>query len=278
MNWIFNDSQSAPLFQLSQSIKEKTLFSVNDKMGEKFFHYSPFMCNLDNINILSPLFDIKSLIVNEKSSLEVISKLYSMDGEKSGEVKPSHINDQDYKVYERAIKLVGTVPSLKVIFSFLIQHIIPIHEKVRQKTGSGSSNILVRGAIFLSVPKSKELGFIQLAINMAHELGHQCLMVYQVSDRIIEGNLDDLVYSYVRKTKRPIIQSFHASFALLFMVEFLSKVDRKLLSSKEVEFLEIQREKMRGDFLASLKEFKNEQFTEFGSVLFGELREYAKQA
>ena len=277
MNWIFSPSKTSFLLKINHSLREKTLLFINQKFKKKFHHYSPWMCHLEKINELLPLFEIKDLILKDKKVLSQLSQYYSLKRDGINDVCPKPIDSENEKIYLDALNHVLSVPTLNVMFKSIINHIVPLGSKGSiQKQGAGSSNLLARGAIFLSTPKMEDLSCVQLAVNMAHELGHQSLMIYQTSDRIIKGDLSIPVFSYVRQENRPIIQSFHASFALIFMKEFLEKFDKNNLSFNELEFAEKELQRIKKDFKNSLKEFNEEQFTDFGVVLLKELVHYAK--
>ena len=278
MSWLFSDSETSLLLELNRSVRYKTLHFARQNLGKEFKSYSPWMCNVANINKLSHLFENSNFIIQDKKALSDIAKHYVLEREGVDNVYPGPLGPECYGLYLKALEHVSSVPTLRVIFNALVNHIIPLNPEVGtiQKLGAGSSTLLGRGAVFLSIPNMGELNCIQLAINMAHELGHQCLMVYQAANRIIQDDFSAPVYSYVRKENRPIIQSFHASFALVFMTEFLQKVDRSNLKEREKAFVKNELQKLNLDFKESLKEFEQDKFTSFGIILLEELRSYAK--
>src|SRR5690606_27268990 len=105
--------------------------------------------------------------------------------------------------------------------------------------GVGFSSIRSRGAIYLSVPKLEDFYYLELAINLSHELGHQALMIYQGADSILNGDLEFPVYSAIRKTNRPAIMAFHAVTALSYMVLFISDLlSNGLLNDQERLYLD----------------------------------------
>ena len=277
MNWVFPISKRDYLFELNGSIRRKTLQFVNDRLKKDYRDYLPWMSNVAHLEELSPLFEGIDFIPKDKKVLSEIAQYYDLERKDGHNVYPGPLKTGDYTPYSDALEYVISTPSLRPIFADIVNHIIPLNPEIGsvQSVGVGSSTLLARGAIFLSIPNMKKLSCIQLAINIAHELGHQCLMVYQTADRIIKDDLSMPVYSYIRKKDRPIIQSFHATFALAFMTEFLQNVDRKNLNTEEKEFVQNELLKTRDDFKNSLRKFKNSQFTPLGKALLKELREYA---
>ena len=278
MTWLFIHTDHSPLKDLNQTIREKTLLFAINKTRKKFSSYTPWMCHVEKLAELSNFFNSSDLILQEEKILTGIAPYYSIKNNNGDSLYPSTIHIEDYKIYKKSSEYLFSIPLLKRTFHSLIEHIVPLASKKGEttKSGAGSSTLLARGAIFLAIPKIGELSTIKLALNMAHELGHQSLMVYQTSDRIIKNDLSTPVYSYIRKEPRPIIQSFHASFALAFMVEFLQKINRNLLTANELKFVKNELKNIKENFKISLKEFDKNKFTDFGAILLGDLESYAK--
>ena len=277
MSWLFSNSETGLLLELNHIVRQKTLELANKKLSLGLKSYSPWMSNIENLEKLSPLFEVSDIIIRDNKALSVLAQHYAIEMETGDHIYPGPLESDDYDFYLKALEYVLSVPSLRVIFNSLIKHIVPLNPKrgTVQNLGAGSSTLLGRGAIFLSIPDMGGLNSIQLAINIAHELGHQSLMIYQVANRIVKNDLAASTYSYVRKEKRPIIQSFHASFALAFMTEFLQEIDGSGFSQKKKNFILSELKRLKEDFSASVGEFKNDQFTTFGSILLGELKNHA---
>ena len=66
--------------------------------------------------------------------------------------------------------------------------------------------------------KSLELDIIDLA----HEVGHQVLILYTLSDPIISEGENELVYSGARKEYRNAFRALHSAIALCYMIEAAS--------------------------------------------------------
>lgn len=187
-------------------------------------------------------------------------------------------SERDLTVLQRAIDLVVTADgSWDERFAALVRMIVPLKTigKNVRRGGVGFSSEYAKGAIFLSIPRQAEHADVELSINLAHEMGHQALMVYQASDQIIEGNLGLPVYSGVRKTNRPAIQSFHAMIALAFMVEYVNDrlTQDRLRRSDAFVYLERRGEELIADFEVAIEAFKGVVLTPIGQKLYAECRE-----
>ena len=124
----------------------------------------------------------------------------------------------------------------------------------------------------MSVPRDDNIGRLQLAVNIAHELGHQCLYIYQTADPIIAHGLDTPVFSYIRKANRPAIQ---ATVALAFMVRFLTQITP---DAEDREYYNHMLSSIRSNFVESLSTYGNVTFTDLGQLLYEDLRSYAESA
>lgn len=122
-------------------------------------------------------------------------------------------------------QLTKVSPAFRQRIRTLCQILVPLGSNLpgnpRRDVGRGFSSHLFRGAIFMDPPATVDHRFEAYAINLAHELGHQAFFVYQSADPIIDGPLDAPVYSVIRMTDRPAIQSYHAVVAAAYMAEFI---------------------------------------------------------
>lgn len=99
----------------------------------------------------------------------------------------------------------------------LVDVIIPLGQPLNYERGFSCQ--FAKGAIFLS-PRADSYPAFNIAVSIAHETGHQALMLFQTVDSIIvDGQKEIPVYSAVRKTERPAMQTYHAIAAALFMVK-----------------------------------------------------------
>lgn len=179
---------------------------------------------------------------------------------------------------------------LHSISSAIVRCFIPVGETdcIKQReNGNGSSVHWFKGAIFLSLPKKSEFSHLELDLNIVHELGHQSLMLYQDSDPIIHNGLATLVYSSVRKTRRPSIMSFHALVAVYYMLSLLkSKSTNQYwlsLSTQDQQYLLKRENELRVQFVSGAEALKFSEWTPLGMHLYREmikfyLIEYSKNS
>lgn len=273
MEWFFGKSGFNKLRELSKAFKAKTLKLVNSVLDTDYKVYSPWMSNLEHLHNLSMLFEIDDLILLDQSSSEKLEAHYLTD-ENDRNLSLGDVSVHKLETLNAAVALVHSDDKdIAELFDELIKHVVPINTNHLQfqSTGVGFSTHLAKGSIFLSIPNKK----LELAINIAHELGHQCLYIYQTADPIIAQGLDTPVFSYVRKTNRPAIQAFHATVALAFMIRFLTQITPE---ERERKYYSMVLNSLRDDFMKSLNTYDSVQFTELGHLLYKDLRSYAKSA
>jgi len=112
----------------------------------------------------------------------------------------------------KAINLLLDSFYLKCVYPSLVDLIIPLE----QPRARGWSCQYARGAVFLGFPSAYSQ--LNLALDLAHEMGHQALVLLQSADDLIASDWNTPVYSEVRRVNRPAFQSLHAAAAIAFMV------------------------------------------------------------
>ena len=274
-SWFFGNSGLDKIKGINNSFKSKTVKYINSKCNGDSTIYSPWMSNIENAHFLNDNIRPDEFIVKSNNSLLAISKFYSSPEDLENKISFSHLSEDQYFLLDKSIQIVQEQNNdISVLFKELIKNIVPlkVEQGDFQDLGIGFSTHFAKGAIFLSIPYLENESPLQLAINIAHEVGHQSLYIYQTADPIIEDGMSTEVYSYVRKTERPAIQSFHATVALAFMVRFLMQVN-------PVESLYFRKalDGLKRDFVKSLDSYDAIQFTELGSLLLEDLRRYAKE-
>lgn len=291
--WCVGSGGAERLGHLSRRLFEKTV-QARRARGDEVRSYLPwFSCDdfADQIRI-STVMTSSDRILKEPSILRKMRRVYwgSKAQPLGGVSIPSksmsidvRATDRDLSTLERAIELVrSTDESWSARFSSLVQAIIPLKglgKNVREG-GVGFSTQFAKGAIFLSIPKQANFRAVELSINLAHEMGHQALMVYQSADRIVSGDLAQPVYSGVRKTNRPAIQSFHALVALIYMVEYtINRLKNNFgLDTAETEYLRQRHESLLTDLEISITSFKDVGLTMLGANLYQEAKSVAASA
>ena len=274
-SWFFGKSGLHRLKEINDAFKSKSIDYVNVSMGSQLSSYSPWMSYIQKIQDLKEEFLSEERIVQSSKSLETIGKTYAPLVDKENLISFSKRPDEEYSIFHQSIGLLEAQDTdIGTLFKELIHKIIPlcsIQDKF-QGVGIGISTHFAKGAIFLSIPSVGENTVLQLAINMAHEIGHQSLYIYQTADPIIDKGMSAQVFSHVRKTNRPAIQSFHATVALAFMVRFLTQ-----LKIENNSYYQEKLNHLKTDFVRSLESYKAIQFTELGQLLFEDLKSYANK-
>lgn len=279
--WITGNTGTKRLTLLNDKFKSVCLDRINKETSTEYPVYTPFMSLGEGREKLpKPLLEQKSLLVKDNEYLKYLCDFYTPPANNFlGERNTVEFGFEQSKedTFERALDLFSSSNSFVVaVFENIVKNIIPmktIDSEVR-KEGVGNSNRESIGALYLSAP-SAEPRHIQLAINIAHEVGHQALMLYQTSDSIIHpAELTRNVYSAVRKTDRPAIQSFHALVALVYMRDFIASLDLSELSEFEKDFIETQHIRFIGWLKANIWDFKKITFTDVGNMIYDELFDY----
>jgi HEXXH motif-containing protein len=182
-----------------------------------------------------------------------------------------------------ALSYISSVHDIKELFTALIRCFVPIspvneHQKLREY-GSGKSCHWLKGAIFLSLPENHPHAALELSLNIVHELGHQALMIYQDADPIIK-NLNQPVYSAIRKTNRPAIMSFHALVAIHFMLYFFTKLVNEhshRFNTEEINYLQDKIKTLKSDFAQGSYSLRHIDFSNLGISMMAEMITHFEQ-
>ncbi len=108
----------------------------------------------------------------------------------------------------------------------LVSRFVPI---VRQdwfyEAGFGFSSAWCMGRPYIGKPSMQDavLHRERVALNLAHEIGHQWLLVFQHADLLFRDDIDRPIYSPIRKTQRPAVLALHAWVASSFMLKWLQE-------------------------------------------------------
>lgn len=114
--------------------------------------------------------------------------------------------------------LVNSSPIISRLYLEFVDFVVPL----AYGRNRGYSTHLARGIIFRSFPP--QANAYDVAIDLAHELGHQVLMAWQSVDKILTTDHKQPVFSEIRQVDRPAIQSFHAAVALAYMLFFVKNM------------------------------------------------------
>ena len=159
-------------------------------------------------------------------------------------------------------ELACIIPYFQPLIKNLIQFYVPIENASNDHVHDyGMSLLWFKGAVFFE--KGQSFAIERRVENLAHELAHQVIINYQLNDYIIDGDLNEEVYSGIRERLRPAIMSFHGAAALSYMLQVASLYQNKKRTSELKNSLE--------KTLQSLSEIK---FTPVGKVIFEEMHEF----
>lgn len=279
--WLTGNTGTNKIALLSGRFESVCLDRANNNSTVVYPDYTPFMSlNDGRENLPRLLLEKKSLLVKDNDYLKHISDFYSPPANnRLGDKNTVEFGFDQSKeeIFDAALEFFISNNSFVVdIFKSIVKNIIPMRtiESEVRKEGVGNSNRESIGALYLSAP-SAEPKHLQLAINIAHEVGHQALMLYQTSDSIIHpAELTRNVYSAVRRTDRPAIQSFHALVAVVYMRDFVNSIDLSKLNDSEKNFIERQHIQFIGWLKANIWDFKKITFTNIGKMIYDELFDY----
>lgn len=285
--------------QLNAELTRKTLAHASGKLNLSFPRLVPWMClacltDIDWIDT-SILFDEYEWgeLLTDREKLHRIAEFLRKEGSpimdaaigpNAGLLNPItfsvieevRINNQDgIACYHHARNLLlESDPLLSYLFKSLVHFVIPI----RSSSGKFSfSTHLARGAIFLSLSE-KQHSKITMTIDLAHELGHQALMIFQSADPLLESPLDQPLWSGIRQTYRPAIQCLQATAALSYMTLLTGSLRRKAeLTASERDHIEENHDSQLEKMKSTLYGLKREcRFTEAGKRIIKEFESLAE--
>lgn len=287
-SWISGQSGTRRLTELSESVRDAYCDLAAAEFG---IHgaFDPNMCLLGKPSV-SPT-SVGSLVALSKAngvlaSGDLVSELKQILGNENHpfekvdsslirfRIVDSHLSSKHSDAIQNSIGLLrDSSDSLAKRFDQLVLRVIPIEgrngEMVRPM-GSGMSVHWNLGCLFLCPPIHFADQPLEFAVNLAHELGHQSLMIYQHSDNIIAGDVDRPVFSAIRRTHRPAILSFHAAVALGSMSEFLISY-LSGSSSLHRDYAARRLREISSDLSIAITSFKNVALTELGAEIKAEL-------
>jgi len=266
------------LTALHDELVRKILETWNSRQGPRFDHYVPWMDMLPDGDVLiehpalhahyrpgalltdhGQLRDIQDYLNGRREFIDEFTvnglgvfRILTDDG--------THLLEKQEHYEESHRILQSSDPFLASLFERLIHLVVPMD------AGGDKlylSSDLARGALFLSLPPGSAW---TLALNLAHELGHQALMILNSADRLI-SDPRELVYSGVRKTERPALQSLHAAVALGYMILFSEGT--KANQRQALEILPIHRR----DLADTLSDISAKcELTPVGQEIFADLQ------
>ena len=292
-DWILGPGCNHPLGRLWNSFQLKLLGKANDSSSKaRFSEFRLKSLGPTESEISQCLFDFEQInVVTNPGLLKSIEARFkdkdgrSLQGLLTADINSRVLVDVESEFPEapvlisEAIALLDSlVPWTGKLMKTMISWVIPIyHEKYNRPFRRGFSHLDYLGTIFTTFverkQQSEELRRSVLAVDLAHELGHQALMLYQLTDRILLTPLEAPVYSSVRRTERPAIFALHACVAAAYMIETCVAIERSPITSK------IERDFSRNSIselvphqrvgLESLR--KSAKFTQIGQLILEDL-------
>lgn len=283
---VFGESGLDKILRISEVYRHSARLRINEGLNQDYGTYSPWFglfkyaeeqelldlietCNLDKLTVGESYFP----------TLRKIKKL--------GHGKPEHpltpLDDWDLigpesdlkrvrGEFEGGISLISKVSFFSSLFESLVNFVIPLDGRLEFERGF--SDHRAKGAIFLT-PRKPPFEEYKIGISIAHEIGHQVLMLYQTTDDIIPFEFRDIaIFSAIRERDRPCLQVYHALFAISFMHSFLRELLKVEEDPSKIVFLNEEKSKYTRMFEVSYAELIDKvEFTRLGVILLEELKD-----
>jgi HEXXH motif-containing protein len=287
------------IHELSEELGQKTLSLASERLRQNFPRLVPWMCmvcltdaHVVDTSIFFDQYPKGELLVRPENLYRIANFLESdgrviMDSTLAANMglDPTQffsviqeIGDEEAAWVEcyssaRAL-LMKSDEFFPAIFDDLVQFIVPIKADGK----FDFSTHLARGAIFFSAPEPPHPE-ITMAIDLAHEMGHQAMMLFQSADRLIASPLEQPTWSAIRKTLRPAIQCMQAVSAMAFMIVFMRGTLRtERFDAAQNSYLQEYYNSMVSGMIATLAGLKEScQFTPIGNQLFREFCQLVEQ-
>lgn len=297
-NWLIGTRGTQRVIELTQQLHSKIKMNVEEATGKKFDRYVPWMSAIPFREQLQSIFEKSELpeVLVDQSILGLLNDVFNdplgmplgklglieeRDNYKLLNEKPEVTAPFVEMFLEAKAMFLKADALLEKRYNAVISTIIPLDVRgTNSSTRTAFSSHLLKGAIFRGVPESSETFWkLDLAIDFAHELGHQILIIYQSADRIISSDFAEPVLSAVRKVERPSIMSFHAVVALVYMVEYLRAVtsnQKVALSTPELQYAIEELNRYESDLVTGLASLASVSFTPIGNQLYSEMVEFSR--
>lgn len=281
-SWILGESAVQKLSLISSKYREQY---IADKGIEEFTPWYEIK-GVSSKNLLK-LSSTKDFLIQDNTTLETLKEVARGDkgdfsslgvngadfyiGQISEEVRAQNID-----ILKSSRDLVSrSVPWILGLEGKVLYHIVPI-VTAGEGLKAGFSTIDMKGVSFFTMPaKGLDLDIVDFAIDYVHELGHQALFMYQMSDKIFVDGHQAPIFSPIKNKERPAILAFHALCAIAFMKHFLveglirdafSKSQRAYAKKKLIEMTDMHSVTLEGILESNL------EFTKLGKLIFEELR------
>ena len=288
-SWMFNHNGAKKIIQIHESfvsnrvsLAQRMLPNLQIKSFHPVFSDSKVYTNIDS-NLLENLITSRSLVdlsldaqrarKNVYEGLDFLDWFNDKDhGVEIDEEITNIIPEAQAEVFKALSLMQSSSEWMYNLFNTIIYELCFVKKNEKRRFIGGSSDYRLLGTIFCNLkPQPNEI--LELGICLAHELGHQALMVYQTGkDPISKESHNTVAYSGVRKVERPIYGSFHACVALGYMVLFCRDVAKNHKLENEIRSkandLSIE---YTHDLTAGLSALNKTQFTDIGALIMKDL-------
>jgi molybdopterin-guanine dinucleotide biosynthesis protein A len=283
---------TSELVKLVRHLDQTDLCKVNSVLGVSFSIYRPWMSLMHRLELACNISSTKHIVPSASALEERRSCFKSISGSQSLAIfDERYLNDtcilnpkdQKYGIFLNKISLILKViqnsDSLSHRLNSLINEVLPQDSlnplRPLRANGSGLSSLKYRKGILLSLPVDSPVDTFELALNLAHEMGHQALMTYQIYDDVIRSDHDTPIYSVVRQVKRPAILSFHAMIAVLYMLEFIDTCRISLSELAPSSYIEERRLGLHQELKIAIRSLSQLEFTPMGGHMMKEAMAYS---
>ncbi len=213
---------------LNQKLRANTTEFAQRQLGRIIPRYSPWLCFVPLTGAISPTLinftpTRRGELALDEDFLATAADFLSREGRAAIDELPGdaavwlpNANNISAAFDGAAAVIQRSDDTVRNLYAEMVDYVVPLGGGRNR----GYSSHLCRGAIFRSLPADNDE--YDVAIDIVHEVGHHVLMAWQSVDPILTSAHDAPVFSQIRQTNRPAIQSFHAAVALAFML-YLAK-------------------------------------------------------
>ncbi len=291
--WLLGDEGTEKTSLLASQLYEQIKKREEIALSRIYREYTPWMCMDEARSELSEIY-AKSLsdVLVDHDSLAILAKAFS-DGSEIplGRLRFDGMHadqciyqgkDSDEAGFVEMMRqgrdlYLDAHPRFRARWNGIVKTLVPIEVGgILSDNRAAFSSHLLKGAVFRAIPRTSDPFWkLDLAIDLAHELGHQTLILYQSADPIIVSDLSEKVFSGIRQTDRPSIMSFHAAAALAYMIEYMEiqlsdPQALSRLSSAEIDYGQSELTNFYRQLSDTLSSASNLEFSELGEQIYRE--------
>lgn len=276
--WIAGNKASSSIHLLKKQYlsilaKNQNLAEINSK-ERLFLSHGKDLTSV----LLNPLESIESKLIKFHTLYQEQPLLIDNDPKLAIELDLQLAHNPEFlssmAAYETFLK--NEIPWLSVMTRDLVDLFVPAYLKHSPALNFSISSHNFKGALFIKLRQSDPLNFISLA----HETAHQMLMIYLLSDPVIQSDHKTLIYSAARNQKRQAIRSMHSLFAVTYEIfAQVSLLKSNIISQPDLEI------KIKESFKANVEKYLNNlndlnqqcEFTPLGKVMMDEFQQLSKE-